>query len=177
MDDQTFHLPGSPEQPESEPTVQKKSGTVLESVEGDIVQVNLCTVNQMNANTVHVNESQVHNVSAQTVNVVQGSLGVAHGASINISGGSVGICSATEAVVDGNAGVMIGQSVTLNNHRTGLVLTREVNGGSIQAVICLAGRTNAPVETIVDQRSVALFGIATGIAMGLVFSLFRILKR
>ena len=72
---------------------------------------------------------------------------------------------------------MIGQSVTLNDHRTGLVVTREVNGGHIQSVIFLAGTSNAPVETIVDQRSVALFGIATGVAMGLVLSLFRFLKR
>jgi hypothetical protein len=79
--------------------------------------------------------------------------------------------------VNGNVAVMIGQKVILNNHRTGLVITNNVHGGPIRSIFFLAGKSDAPVETIVDQRSVALFGLASGVAMGLVLGLFRLLKR
>lgn len=160
-----------------EPSVEQRSGAVLESIQGEVVQVDQSAVNQIIADTVSLNQSRVQHVSGQQVNIEHSSVGVAHAAAVTINAGSVGICSATEAHIDGDAGVMIGQSVTLNNHRTGVVVTREVTGGSIQAVIFLAGRTNAPVETMVDQRSVALFGIAAGIAIGLILSLVRLIKR
>ncbi len=161
----------------NDPTVEARTNAVLDSIQGEFVQVDQSSVNQIIAESVTLNQSKVQHVSGQQVDIHQSSVGVAHATHVNINSGSVGICSATEANVEGDAGVMIGQAVTLNNHRTGLVLTREVHGSNIRAVIFLAGRSNGAVETIVDQRSVALFGLATGVAMGLVFGLFRLLKR
>jgi hypothetical protein len=79
--------------------------------------------------------------------------------------------------VNGNIGVLIGQTAALNDSRTGVMITKEINAAKVQSVIVMAGKINGPVETLVDQRSVALFGVATGVAIGLVFSLFRLLRR
>jgi hypothetical protein len=173
MDEQFFDSQTDP----AGPVLIKKAGAELASVQGDVVELSQCNANQVIAETLAIRESEVHNVNGQSVSIAQSSVGVAHGAVINVSAGSVGICSATEATVDGNVGMMIGQNVTLNNHRTGFVVTREVHSDNIRAVFFLAGQSNGLVETIVDQRSVALFGLAAGVAMGLVFSLFRLFKR
>ena len=47
---------------------------------------------------------------------------------------------------------------------------------AVEAVLFLAGQSHGPVETIADQRSVALFGLTFGAAIGLVISLFRLFK-
>jgi hypothetical protein len=177
MDEHTPISQAEPEQPDAGPAAVKKTNAVLNSVQADAVQINKSSVIHVTGETVTARDSGIRQITAQTVDLTNSVVAVAHGAQININSGGVGICSASDATINGNTGVMIGQSVTLNDHRSGLVVTREVNGGHIQSVIFLAGHSNAPVETIVDQRSVALFGIATGVAMGLVLSLFRILKR
>ncbi len=158
-------------------SVVKKNKAVVNNVQAEMVQLDQSTVNQVTADTATIRNSNVRQVGGQTVSVTNSVTGVVHGTNINVTNSSLGVCSASEANIQGNVGVMIGQSVALNNHRTGLVVTRDVTGGHIQSVIFLAGQSHAPVETIVDQRSVALFGLATGISIGLVLSIFRLLKR
>lgn len=170
--------------PQSEPglgeaaqSAVKKNKVVIDKVQADVVQLNQSNANQVTGNTVTIRNSGVREVNGQTVTIANSGTGVVHGTNISVTNGGLGICSASEANIQGDVGVMIGQSVALNNHRTGLVVTRDVTGGHIQSIIFLAGQSHVPVETIVDQRSVALFGLATGISIGLVLGLFRLLKR
>ena len=170
--------------PQSEPglvepaqTAVKKNKAIIDNVQADVVQLNQSNANHVTANTVTIRNSGVRQVNSQTVSIANSGTGVVHGTNISVTNGGLGVCSASEANIQGDVGIMIGQSVALNNHRTGLVITRDVTGGHIQSIFFLAGQTHAPVETIVDQRSVALFGLATGISIGLVLSLYRLLKR
>jgi hypothetical protein len=175
MDDQTISQT-NPLPAESGGPAVKKSQATLESVQADTVQLNQSSANQINADSVNIHDSGVQQIQGTTVTVNDCGVGVVHATTVDIRDSGIGICSASEATINSNVGVMIGQSVTLSNHRTGLVLTREVHGGPIHSIFFLAGHSEAPVETIVDQRSVALFGLATGIAMGLVIGIFRLLK-
>ena len=170
--------------PQSEPgmtdpaqSAVKKNKAVIDQVQADVVQLNQSSANEVTANTVTIRNSSVRQVNGQSVTINSSGTGVIQGTNISVTNSGLGVCSASEANIEGNVGVMIGQSVALNNHRTGLVVTGDVTGGQIQSVFFLAGQNHAPVETIVDQRSVALFGLATGISIGLVLSLFRLLKR
>jgi len=155
----------------------RKAHASLESLQADAVQLNQSSANLVSGNTVTLRDSSVRQINGETISINNSALGVAHGANLHLADSAVGICSATQADLTGNVGVMVGQSVSFTNHNSGLVIAREVHGNHVHAIIFLAGRSDAPVETIVDQRSVAMFGLATGIAMGLVFSLFRLLKR
>lgn len=166
-----------PGQNEPAPGVLKKNRAAIENVQADVLQMNQGSANHITANTASIRESGVLHVNGQTVTITNSATGIVQGSNINISNGSLGVCSASEANIQGNVGVMIGQSVALNNHRTGLVVSRDVTGGQIKSVIFLAGNSTVPVETIVDQRSVALFGLATGISIGLILSLFRLFRR
>jgi hypothetical protein len=177
MDDLSSVPQMEPVQPESRPASVKKNKAALESVQADTVQLEKSNANLIEANTVNIQDGGVRQIHGQTVSITGGGVGIAHANHLTITNGDIVICSSSDANVNGNVAVMIGQSVTLNNHRTGLVITKEVHGGPTRSIIFLAGKSDAPVETIVDQRSVALFGLATGVAMGLVLSLFRLLKR
>jgi len=158
-------------------TTVKRNKAVVNNVQADVVQLNQGSANQVTANTANIRNSSVSQVNGQTVTLANSVTGVVNATNISVTQGNLGICSASEASIEGNVGVMIGQSVALNNHGTGLVVTRDVTGGQIKSIIFLAGQCHAPVETIVDQRSVALFGVAAGISIGLVLSIFRLLKR
>ena len=155
----------------------RKNKAAIDQVQADVVQLNQSSANNVTANTVTIRNSGVRQANGETVTIANSGTGIVQGTNISATNSGLGVCSASEANIQGNVGVMIGQSVALNNHRTGLVVTRNVTGGHIQSIIFLAGQNHAPVETIVDQRSVTLFGLATGISIGLVLSIFRLLKR
>jgi repressor of nif and glnA expression len=176
-DDLTPNTGSADEQPFVEPSAVNKARAALNTVEGDVVQINQSSINQVNGDTVKVQGSSVRHIAGQSISAANSIVMMAQGNNINVSNGGVGICSVANATVNGNLGVMVGQSVTLNDHRTGLIISRDVHGGPIQSVFFIAGQTHAPVETIVDQRSVALFGAAAGVALGLVLGIFRLLKR
>jgi hypothetical protein len=165
---------GSPSGNENAPV--KKSQTTLETISAESVQLNQSTVHSIQAENVSMEDSAAQHIQAQTMNVTGSGIAVAQATTLNISKGAALIASAGQAEIQGNVGLMIGQTVQLKDHRTGLVITREATGDHIQAVLFLAGQSHAPVETIADQRSVALFGLTFGIAMGLVVSLFRFFK-
>ena len=160
----------------TKPVPVKKTRAAIESVNAEVVQLNQSNVKSILADSVSIQEGGTLQVNAQTFTATNCGMGIVHASSVNIINGGAGIVSAEEAEITGNVGVMIGQSVQLNNHTTSLVLAREVHGNHIQSILFLAGRSDAPVETIVDQRSVALFGLSLGIALGLVLSIFRLLK-
>ena len=72
---------------------------------------------------------------------------------------------------------MIGQSSLLVNEGNGLILTGEAHGGYYLPIIFLTGKLCGPVETYVDRRSVALFGLLSGLTIGLITSFIKLKKR
>jgi hypothetical protein len=151
--------------------------TSVDCVQAERVVIDRGTSRIVNAQTATLENSIAGRVNAEETQLDRSVVVVVQGTNIQAEQSCVGIASVTQATVNGPVGIMIGQSATFNNHRTGLVITNEVHGGPIQSVFFVAGKTSVPVETIVDQRSVALFGLAAGVALGLVISLFRLFKR
>jgi hypothetical protein len=162
-----------PEQPEKPVNV---SGVAVNDVTGNSIRISQCGVRTVNGKTIEIDTSGVQMVNSDIITLSNGGIGIAHANTLSVNG-SLGIASAQEASVTGTVGVLIGQTAVLNESRTGVLITKEVTSTKVQAVIVLAGEINGPVETIVDQRSVALFGLAAGVALGLVLNLFRFLRR
>lgn len=73
--------------------------------------------------------------------------------------------------------MVVTQAATLTDSRNGVVISREVTGSQVNAVVLLASQVNGPVETLIDQRGLVLIGIVAGAVLGTVFSLFRLFKR
>ncbi len=152
------------------------ANTSMNCVEAKTVKLSQCSVNRIDSENVDFSNGGIQTVNAQNLFFKNGGILTAHANELNLTDGGIGIASSHEINLTGNAGILVGQAATVNEGPIGLLVSREVKGTKIKAVILLAGETHAPVETIVDQRSVALFGLAAGIAMGLVFSLFRLIK-
>jgi hypothetical protein len=87
--------------------------------------------------------------------------------------GFTGVLTSNDAVVNGSVGVTVAQSVRMHESRSGVIVAREVHGAKIKTVFLLANRLDAPVETVVEPRSIALFGAAAGLMFGLVYGMFR----
>lgn len=153
------------------------TNTQLKCVEAEVARLNQCTINQVTAETVDFNNGAIQTVNSHNLTFQNGAVLVAHSNVLNFSNGGIGVASSQESTVNGNIGVLVSQTAMVNESQTGLMVAREIRGEKIKAVIILAGETHGNVETIVDQRGIALFGLAVGIAISLVFSLFRILKR
>lgn len=153
------------------------TNTQLKCVEAEVARLNQCTINQVTAETVDFNNGAIQTVNSHNLTFQNGAVLVVHSNVLNFSNGGIGVASSQESTVNGNIGVLVSQTAMVNESQTGLMVAREIRGEKIKALIILAGETHGNVETIVDQRGIALFGLAVGIAISLVFSLFRILKR
>jgi len=153
------------------------TNTQLKCVEAEVARLNQCTINQVTAETVDFNNGAIQTVNSHNLTFQNGAVLVVHSNVLNFSNGGIGVASSQESTVNGNIGVLVSQTAMVNESQTGLMVAREIRGEKIKAVIILAGETHGNVETIVDQRGIALFGLAVGIAISLVFSLFRLLKR
>jgi len=152
------------------------ANTPVNCVEAETVRLNQCSVGKVEAQSIDFDNGGVQTVHSQNLNFKNGGILVAHSEMINLSNGGIGVASSQESTVNGNTGILVTQSANVNQGQVGLLIARDVQGTKIKSIVMLASDTHAPVETIVDQRSVALFGLAAGVAMGLVFSLFRFLK-
>jgi hypothetical protein len=144
-------------------------------VEADKVHLDQCGVDTITAETVNIQDGGARTVNAQQLYAIDSGLGVVQCNQVKIENGGAIVISAQEANLSGNSLLVISNSATLEDQRSGAILAREVHGkGKIQTVVLLAGQVNSPVETIVDQRSLALFGVLVGLSMGLVLSIFRL---
>jgi len=57
------------------------------------------------------------------------------------------------------------------------VISREVNGDSVRALVLLARQVNGPIEPVLDSRLVLLASLASGIGIGIVFVIGKFLSR
>jgi hypothetical protein len=63
----------------------------------------------------------------------------------------------------------------MDNVQSGLIVSREINAGTIKTGVLLTGNVQGNVETAIDTPRALLLGIASGVAMGMVFFLLRLL--
>ena len=165
-----------PTQPKVGPAAVKKQQAILNSVQAEVVQIDQSTANQVQAETVSMRQSSATHVSGKTIDASNCGIGIVQAENLTLIKGGLGIASAKEATVSGQVTVLIGQSVQLNESHPVMVLTREVHSQKIRSILFISGKTDAQVETILDQRSVALFGLAFGVALGLILAALRLIS-
>jgi hypothetical protein len=95
---------------------------------------------------------------------------------VSLTDGGIGFSQAGQVVINqGGAGVVYAGTVELSDATSGLVVAQEVHAGSLKTSVLLAGRVEGEVETLVDTPRALLFGLATGVALGLVIFLTNLL--
>lgn len=78
---------------------------------------------------------------------------------------------------EGNVGLLLADTANVLPSRSGIIIAREIRGDKLQSVLMITRKTDAPVQTVIDQRSMLMFGMMFGVISGLVFNIFRMLKR
>ncbi len=78
---------------------------------------------------------------------------------------------------NGSAVAVITADLSLAGSRTGLSVADRVNMENSSSVILLAREINGPVETVLDTRGALLAGLVSGIGVGLVLTVLRMLTR
>jgi hypothetical protein len=122
--------------------------------EREQASVRLTKVDTIRANKVSVTLGGVGQASADTITVDTGGIAAATAKSIEVTMGGVGLAQAEE--LDLNRGRVVAVSAgqaTLQDTIVGLLLARETHGD---------------VRVLLDRKSVALFGVAAGLVLGLI---------
>lgn len=147
-----------------------------ESVDAQVVQMHQSGAAKVQAESVEATDSFLGEINAQTVDIHRGVTGYIKTDQVTADQGFTGVLSTNEAVIKGTVGVTAAQSVRMHESRAGVLIAREVHGAKIHTVFLIATRMDAPVETVVEPRSIALFGAVAGLTFGVVYGLFRWLR-
>jgi hypothetical protein len=147
-----------------------------ETVDAQIVQMHQSGAAKVQADLIEATDSFLGEINTQTANIHRGITGYIKTNKMTSDQGFTGVVSTNDAVINGTVGVTAAQSVRMRESRSGIILAREVHGSKVHTVFLISSRMDAPVETVVEPRSIALFGAAAGLAFGMVYGLFRWLR-
>jgi len=149
---------------------------VVASVGGELEMVDNNSTSQVKDASTDLNNSFCGQVNAAVISADNSLIGIIHSNAISLKDSLIGIASSQKPTLQGVIGVSLGQDTVLNDTRTGLVVAQEVRSDHIQTVLLIANHVDGPVEVLADHRSIAIFGIAVGFSLGLIFSLFRLFR-
>ena len=80
-------------------------------------------------------------------------------------------------VEEASIGVAVGDRMNLANARAGVLYANQAELNNSSSVILLARDVHGDVETVLDTRGAMLAGLVSGIAVGLVLFVGRLLTR
>jgi hypothetical protein len=147
-----------------------------DTVDAQVVQMHQSGASKVTANSIEAADSFLGEVNTQSADIHRGLTGFIKADRVMAEHGFTGVLATNESQINGTAGITIAQSVRITESNAGLVMAREVHGGKMHTVFLITTRMDAPVETVVEPRSIALFGAAAGLTFGLVYGLFRWLR-
>ena len=147
-------------------------------ISGENVQLNQSSAGQVNGDRVELNQSAALNIGAENV-ILEGSA-VLYSEAGSADFGSnnwVVVSNSTETVLnDSQVGTVLTNSAHLNQSAAGILVSRDVQAGSIRTGILLASNVEGTVETLLDTPKVVLAGLVSGVAAGLVIWLGNLLR-
>ncbi len=147
-----------------------------DSIDAQVVEMHQSGAARIDAESISAEDSFLGETNCQTASINRGISGFVRTDQAAIEHGFTGVLSTDEAVINGSVGITAAQSVRMNASRSGIIVAREVHGAKVKTVFLLTTRMDAPVETVVDTRSIALFGAAAGLTFSFIYGLFHWLQ-
>jgi len=152
------------------------SGKTLESVKGDSIHLSQSSAKTVEGNDITIEQGGVGQVHADKITLHEGGVGMVDANIVAVTNGAVGLLRANEAsIVGGGVFGTISQSMTVKDAQAGLIVARDIQGGPVKSVILIAQNVEGPVETVLDTPQAILTGLVSGIAIGLVLTVFNLL--
>lgn len=147
----------------------------------------------LNAEEAHFTQSSVMHVTATQVEMRQSGAQEIHGDQVNVHQSGVLSVQAEHLILEQSSAFMaraadatlqnsstvvaIADSGTLQDSTAGIVIARQVLQGPVHTTVLLASQVEGPVETLLDTPRALLAGLASGVAVGLVMLIGRLLTR
>jgi hypothetical protein len=148
----------------------------VDSVNAQSVLMRQSGASAVKGQSINAVDSFLGESNSQSLEITRGIAGFVRGDHVNVENGFTGVITGDEIINNSVVGVTVGQSIRMNGSSSGIVIAREVHGAKIKTVFLIASRLDAPVETVVEPRSIVLFGAAAGLVFGLIYGMFRWLR-
>lgn len=166
------------EEEASLPQVINLTHTQAQQVEAELVRVHQSLVGRVDAGEVDLQQSAALQISAQNISAHTTSIASVQAKSFAMHESAVAVVRATQADLDGRAGLILAQSATMGaGSRSGLLVSNQVKTEQVRTTILLARQVEGPVETVMDTRQVLLASLVAGVAAGTVLLLGQFLFR
>ena len=162
------------EEEASLPQVINLTHTQAQQVEAELVRVHQSLVGRVDGGEVDLQQSAALQISAQNISAHTTSIASVQAKSFAMHESAVAVVRATQADLDGRAGLILAQSARMGaGSRSGLLVSNQVKTEQVRTSVLLARRVEGPVETVMDTRQVLLASLVAGIAVLLGQFLFR----
>lgn len=141
-----------------------------DSVSGDSVSITQGGASIVNARTVDIRQGGIANAQADDITVSMGGVALARADRVSVEMGGLGIAFAREAhVTQGVARSVIAQDVRVDQGLVGTAIAGKVTFERPSGVFLLiAGKTDGPVNALLDWRGALAFGAVFGVVTGLI---------
>lgn len=121
-----------------------------------------------------ITNSLVRHVVADDIDMQHTATGVVQAEAASLQQGLTGIAAGHEvSVTEGATWLVLGGSVDTNYSVSQWIVGGQIEAEQVASVVVVGGRVNGNVNTLLDTRGAAICGLV----FGLVFVLFRLIRR
>ncbi len=154
------------------------SGRTVGSVQGDIVRLQQCAVQQLDAEQAQLVQSAAGRIEADWVEVQQGAVQIIEGDTIRVRG-SLALGVRAETIAAEQIGVLAvrADEMTLSDSLAGVLIGQNVQAGNLNTFVFVGQHVEGQVNTVFDSRGAALLGLAVGAVLGVLSLIGGLLGR
>ena len=146
-----------------------------ETVKAEMVRMKQSGANSIFADEIGMTQSGAVGVKAQTVSAHESGMVSLKAEEVNIAQGGAGVIQAENVHIQGNAALVIGNDVEIQNGYSLAVASQNLRAERVETILLLAGNVEGEVHTMVDTRDAVLIGVLGGVVSGIFLLLGKLL--
>jgi len=164
---------------EDQPEVVNLIDSQADLIEADLVRTSRSYVGSLHAEEVELYQAIAMDVDAQNLNANMSALGVVQAASVSSTDSLLLAARADRLEINNSltGGIYADNAILGQGSQVGVLVTGKASGEQIRTVVLIARQVDGPVETMLDNRQVALASVLTGVVCGMVILVGQFLFR
>lgn len=148
-----------------------------DEINAEAVEIRNSSVQSVSASDLEIHQSAVNRIDGGSVWLRQSAAGAVTGDQVHVRESAVGVARSQDVALNGVVGIGIAESMHIEDGGAAVLLSNEIRGESIRSAILLANQVEGEVVTLLDTPRAVLAGMVSGIAVGLVLLVGRLLIR
>ena len=135
-----------------ENTVANLNRESVEVVQAEMVRVNQSAIQEVTAEETGLTMSASFNTKAVNIDAHESLMALVDAEKVEMANSNAFIVRAEHIDLQGNAGVVLGNSVELESTYAGFVAGRDVKANQIESLVFLGRHVEGDIQTVVDTR-------------------------